>query len=216
MAKNILIYGDSNTHGYNAADGSRFDENTRWTGVCQNLLGDGYNIIEEGLNGRNTCHYIPEAEFLNGLKYITPCVLSKLPLDIICVKLGSNDFDLYLGQTPEMIASNAAKVLKTAKALAEEKYPELPCKYVLMAPLKITEDALTGDFCDSYNEETIEMSERAIDIYERVAAEEGFLFFDANMYAKCCKKDGVHLDAENHKKLGKAFAAWIKDLEEGR
>ena len=26
----IMIYGDSNTHGYNAVDASRFDENTRW------------------------------------------------------------------------------------------------------------------------------------------------------------------------------------------
>ena len=56
----IMIYGDSNTHGYNAVDASRFDENTRWTGVCQNILGDDYVIVEEGLNGRNTCYDVPD------------------------------------------------------------------------------------------------------------------------------------------------------------
>ena len=29
--KKIICYGDSNTFGYNPKDGSRFDENIRWT-----------------------------------------------------------------------------------------------------------------------------------------------------------------------------------------
>ena len=33
--KNILCFGDSNTYGYNPADGSRFPENVRWTGLLQ-------------------------------------------------------------------------------------------------------------------------------------------------------------------------------------
>ena len=85
MKKRIMIYGDSNTHGYNAENGSRFDMDTRWTGVCQKILGEDYLIVEEGLNGRNTCHDDPEAPFLNGLSYIVPCVLSQMPLDLICV-----------------------------------------------------------------------------------------------------------------------------------
>lgn len=47
MKKRIMIYGDSNTYGYNAEDGGRFVKNTRWTGVCQQLLGDRYIIVEE-------------------------------------------------------------------------------------------------------------------------------------------------------------------------
>lgn len=211
MKKRIMIYGDSNTHGYNAEDGSRFDENTRWTGVCQNILGEDYVIVEEGLNGRNTCHSIPGEEYKNGLAYILPCVLSQLPLDMICVKLGSNDFDPMLDPDPVKIAQSAADILKLAVMAAEEKYPERPCKYVLMAPLNATEDALTGDFAEYYDRETVELSKEGPAAYKAQAEKDGFMYFDANEFAVCCKKDGVHLDEENHKKLGEAMAAWIKE-----
>lgn len=215
MKKRIMIYGDSNTHGYNAEDGSRFDENTRWTGVCQQLLGDDYVIVEEGLNGRNTCHDDPMFPHHNGLAYIITCTLSQLPLDMICVKLGSNDFDPMLSPVPEQVAANAAKVLKLAKMANDEKYPGNNCKYVLMAPLKATEDVLTGDFAEYYDRRTMELSWEAPAAYKTQAEKDGFLYFDANEVAECCKKDGVHLDAANHKKLGIAMAAWIKNEMEG-
>ena len=63
--KRILIYGDSNTHGFRVDNGLRYDRNTRWTGVCQNLLGEEYEILEEGLNGRTTCHDDYGLEFRN-------------------------------------------------------------------------------------------------------------------------------------------------------
>ena len=212
MKKRIMRYGYSNTYGYNAEDGGRFDENTRWTGVCQQLLGDRYVIVEEGLNGRNTCHYSPEAPFRNGLAYILPCVLSQLPLDMICVKLGSNDFSPELEPTPERVAENAAKVLRLAREASEEAYPGRSCKYVLMAPLKATEDVLKGDFAEGFDDELVAMTEAAPEAFRRQAEKDGFLFFDANMHAVCGKKDGVHLDAENHRKLGEAMAAWIKSI----
>ncbi len=214
MKKRIMIYGDSNTHGYNAEDGSRFDENTRWTGVCQNIMGDGYVIVEEGLNGRNTCHDDPMFPHHNGLAYIITCTLSQLPLDMICVKLGSNDFDPMFHPVPEEVAANAAKVLKAAKRANEEKYPGRPCQYVLMAPLNATDDALTGDFAEYYDEETVALSRKAPEAFAKQAEKDGFLYFNANDHAVCCKKDGVHLDAENHKKLGEAFAAWLKETME--
>lgn len=211
MKKRILIYGDSNTHGFNAETGGRFDENTRWTGVCQKLLGEDYVILEEGLNGRTTCIDDPAAPFRNGLAYIVPCILSKLPLDVICVKLGSNDLDVNMRYTPEMIAENAAKVLKTAKAAVLAEYPDSQCQYVLMAPLEATEAAPYGPFGDSYDERTVEISKTMAAAFEKQAEKDGFLFFDTNLYARCGEPDGVHLDAENHKKMGVAFASWIRE-----
>ena len=211
MKKRIMIYGDSNTYGYNAADGGRFDENTRWTGVCQNILGDEYTIVEEGLNGRSTCRDDKEAPFRNGLAYMLPCVLSQLPLDMICVKLGSNDFAPELDSDPQKIAENAARVLKLAKTASEENYPQRHCKYVLMAPLKATRDVFDGDFAGHYDERTLALSEQAPEAYRAQAEKDGFLFFDANEYAVCGRIDGVHMDAENHIKLGEAFAKWVKE-----
>ena len=41
MKKRILCFGDSNTWGYNAVEGNRYDEDTRWTMRLQKQLGDG-------------------------------------------------------------------------------------------------------------------------------------------------------------------------------
>ena len=50
--KKFLCYGDSNTFGYNSLDSTRFDDKTRWTALLQNSLGNGYEIIEEGMCDR--------------------------------------------------------------------------------------------------------------------------------------------------------------------
>lgn len=64
--KNVLCFGDSNTYGYDPAgmrDGTavRYAYDVRWCGVAQRDLGEGWHVIEEGLNGRTTvrddmCH----------------------------------------------------------------------------------------------------------------------------------------------------------------
>ena len=50
--KRIVCFGDSNTWGYNPKTGERYDENTRWPMRMQQILGDAYQVIEEGQNGR--------------------------------------------------------------------------------------------------------------------------------------------------------------------
>ena len=51
MKKRVLCFGDSNTWGFNGEDGSRFEEDVRWTGILQRLLGEEDTVIEEGHNG---------------------------------------------------------------------------------------------------------------------------------------------------------------------
>ena len=51
----VLCFGDSNTWGFVPSVGLRYDENTRWTRVLGKLLGEKYEIIEEGLNSRTIC-----------------------------------------------------------------------------------------------------------------------------------------------------------------
>ena len=51
--RNILCFGDSNTYGHNPS-GGRWPLHERWPGILQELLGEEYHIIEEGLCGRTT------------------------------------------------------------------------------------------------------------------------------------------------------------------
>ena len=46
--KRIVCFGDSNTWGYDPVNHTRYDEETRWTMVLQSLLGEEYQMIEEG------------------------------------------------------------------------------------------------------------------------------------------------------------------------
>lgn len=210
--KRILIYGDSNTHGFRIEDGLRFGSDIRWTGVCQNQLGKKYEILEEGLNGRTTCHDEWGMEFRNGLKYIEPCIRTHLPLDAVCVMLGSNDLKAEFGQTAEYIAKNAAEVLEKACQVVESKYPGRKCRYVLIAPVEVSEDLLNGPFgWDFQGQKAIDESRRFSECFRHQAEEHGFLYFDASVHARPGIIDGLHLDAENHGKLGRAFAEFLEN-----
>lgn len=214
--KKILIYGDSNTHGFRVDNGLRFDQKTRWTGVCQNLLGEEYEILEEGLNGRTTCHDDYGMEFRNGLTYIEPCIRTHLPLDMVCVMLGSNDLKTCFVGSAEpadaatIIAENAARVLDKARWVVNSKYPDAKCKYVLISPPEVGAELLIGPFSFDFNGvKTIETSKFFASAFAAQAASKDFLFFDAAKFAKPGLIDGLHLDAENHGKLGKAFVEWV-------
>ena len=90
--KRVLCYGDSITWGYNPADGLRMNDDQRWTGVLKNGLGEGYTVIEEGLNGRTTVWDDPlKGTYKNGLNYLVPCLASQRPLDFVVLLLGTND-----------------------------------------------------------------------------------------------------------------------------
>ena len=87
----FLPVGDSNTHGYCAMNDGRFDENERWTCLLQKNLGEDYLVLEEGLSGRTTCFQEPLFEGLSGLDYIYPCLMSREPVDLLVIMLGTND-----------------------------------------------------------------------------------------------------------------------------
>ena len=64
--KTVLCYGDSNTWGYDPSTAQRYAMDERWTGVLRQEIGNGYLIIEEGLNGRTTVWDDPIEGYKNG------------------------------------------------------------------------------------------------------------------------------------------------------
>lgn len=90
--KNVLCYGDSNTHGYDGVTGGRFPWGVRWTSLVQEALKEEQvRIIEEGQNGRTTVWDDPIEGMKSGLKYLIPCLESHSPLDVVVLMLGTND-----------------------------------------------------------------------------------------------------------------------------
>lgn len=91
MGKRILCIGDSNTWGYIPGSGERYEKNVRWTGKLAQTLGENYEVIEEGMNGRTTAFTDKIEPGTAALDYLYPCLISQFPLDYIIVMLGTND-----------------------------------------------------------------------------------------------------------------------------
>jgi lysophospholipase L1-like esterase len=59
--------------------------------LLQEHLGDGWEVIAEGLSGRTATIERPDSEGRNGLPYLLPCLLSHAPVDVVVIFLGTND-----------------------------------------------------------------------------------------------------------------------------
>jgi len=75
--KRILIYGDSNSWGYDVTRYlpeinayQRMSEDARWPGLVRTMLGPGYHVIEDALNGRTTLQEDPYLPYRNGLNRV--------------------------------------------------------------------------------------------------------------------------------------------------
>ena len=126
--KTILCYGDSNTYGFNPANGLRYPKSVRWTGRLQELLGNNYIIIEEGCNGRTTIFDDPIDGWKNGLSYLKPCLNTHKPIDIVILMLGSNDLKSTFHASAEEISKGAKRLIEEIYDFAGEKqtfYPEV-------------------------------------------------------------------------------------------
>ena len=89
--RRVLCFGDSNTYGYDPARDGRYGDDERYPMVLQDLLGDGWSVVEEGLPGRTAVFDDPITEGMNGLRVITPVLMSHAPLDTVTIMLGTND-----------------------------------------------------------------------------------------------------------------------------
>ena len=133
--KNILCFGDSNTWGYAPITKTRFDENTRWTGVLQKQLGQNYRIIEEGLNGRTTVHNEEGRPFRNGSDLLPVLMESHAPLDLVIIMLGTNDLKTKFNSTAQQIAENIKFVCELA--INNEYNPK--AQILLISPTLVVE-----------------------------------------------------------------------------
>ena len=52
--RKLILFGDSNTYGYDPRGlmGGRYPEEARWATIVRKALADSYEVIEEGMNGR--------------------------------------------------------------------------------------------------------------------------------------------------------------------
>jgi lysophospholipase L1-like esterase len=178
LLMNILCFGDSNTYGFIAGSGGRYDENTRWTRLLQKKLGSSYYVIEEGLNGRTTVFDDPEKKFMNGSEYLEMCIATHRPIDLVIVMLGTNDTKERYHAEPSDIARGMERLVKILRD------PSVYHKEVLIvSPIHISESILKSEYCDSFHGlEGMEKSKRLAVEYKRLAKEYHCSF----LCCRCC------------------------------
>jgi len=205
--KEILCFGDSNTWGYDPVTRERFPGDVRWTGVLQAALGQGFRVIEEGLNGRTTVWEDPVEGDKMGRRHLPPCLESQAPLDIVVLMLGTNDTKKRYSAPPTDIAAGVGVLLDiVARSTAGRDGKAPPVLVVAPAPLaKLTE------FAQMF-EGGVEKSRALAPLYAEVATARGCRFFDAGKAISCSDRDGVHFEAAAHRTLGEAVAREVKGI----
>lgn len=214
--KSIVCFGDSNTWGYIPGAGKRYPRDVRWTGVLRQELGDGYEVIEEGLNGRTTVWNDPidtdNDATRNGKAYLAACIKTHFPLDLIIIMLGTNDLKVRFSVTAEDIAKGAGRLAKIVNA-SDCGIDGKPPKVLLVSPMIIPASIERSGFGTMFgNQTSIERSMQFAKYYERVAKENKVEFFDAASVATTSDIDAIHLEAPEHKKLGAALAGKVKEI----
>jgi len=212
--KNILCFGDSNTWGYMPGTaGERYPFEKRWPGVMQRELGEGYQVLEAGLNGRMTVWDDPMSPGRCGKDHLPTILEMHTPLDLVIIALGVNDLkhhmnlmaiDLALGVgvLAQMVQdSGAGRLIGDARVS--------PDVLLLCPALPVQATHPFGHKLDG----AVERSVGLVAAYEEIAKEQDCMCFDANAVANSSAIDGVHLDDASWLRLGKALAGVIKSVE---
>lgn len=209
--RTVLCYGDSNTYGYDPRNGERYSESERWPCLLAGMLGDGYRVIEEGLNGRTTAYDRPDGFWKNGLSYLTPCLGTHKPVDILIFMLGTNDCNADLFLSAEDIARGMEQLVCTAEKMTLELQGFVP-KMLIVVPAAIRPEIEGTPFEYQLSEESIQKSHDIAPLYRKLAEEHGCLFLDATNSAEVTRADCEHLTVTGHRQLAGMIFEIVKDI----
>ncbi len=219
--KRILVYGDSNTWGYIPVESGpteRYAADIRWPGVLQAELGEGYEVIEEGLSARTTD--IPDPTLpnisgagLDGSAALSPIIASHLPLDLVVIMLGTNDVKAQFDRSPFRIGLGMGALVDIVQQTGSGVGTDYPTPEILvLAPPPL------GDLYPEGRAERfaggVEKTQALPQFYEAVAEAAGADFLDVGTLAETDGIDGVHFSAEMHENIGQGVAEKVKSMME--
>jgi lysophospholipase L1-like esterase len=211
----ILVYGDSLSWGIIPNTRQRLTFAGRWPGVMERALldaGHQVRVIEDCLNGRRTAWDDPFKPGRNGLEGVEQRMEINSPLALVILMLGANDFQSVHQYNAWHSGQGLAAVIRAMRRAPIE--PGMPVPPIMVvAPPAITPPV--GKPMWEKFEGAPARSEGAAEAYRAVAAELGCQSFDAGRVVSTSPVDGIHLDADQHQKLGSALAKTVMPVLEG-
>ena len=206
MAKTILCFGDSNTHGsppvQDLGASGRYDRNTRWPTVMAGHLGSDWHVIEEGQPGRTTVHDDPiEGAHRNGLTVLTSLLESHKPIDVIILMLGTNDLKGRFSVNATDIALSLERLIGVIRSFACG--PDgTPPGTLLVSPPPICEVGCLADMFEGGAAKSRGLA-AAVSAAARRA---NVSFLDAGAHIAVSPIDGIHYDEAAHGSLARVMA----------
>lgn len=210
MKKRILCFGDSYTWGYvPGTDHERFPEDIRYPKVLQELLGNDFEVIEEGLNSRTLINEDdrPGKEGRNGSQYLIPCLDSHDPLDLVVLMLGTNElkhkFENSVEEIGTLLKKYFVEVILGRKSQFRDTSPQ-----VLIVSLPIIKEE--AEYASQRYIGGTEKSKDLKEIYSKIAKTNNCHFVSASELE--VGEDGVHLTKDSQIELAKMLSEKIKSL----
>ena len=203
----ILCFGDSNTWGCPPGGGERFPRDVRWPGVLQHLLGDGYYVVEEGLNGRTATLEHPWVEGRSGRPYLLPCCRSHAPLDLVIIFLGTNDLWDHYQLAADDIALACASLVGIVRAAECGRDGATP-RVLLVCPPPIR---ATGPEAAEY-ETAVSKSQGLGKRFAEAAEAVGAELLDLDGVVAYSEEDPIHLEADAHRTLAHSLEPLVRRL----
>jgi lysophospholipase L1-like esterase len=208
----VLVYSDSLTWGIIPNTRERLPFDQRWPGVLENSLnvsGRRVRVIEDCLNGRRTVWNDPFKPGRNGLEGLAQRVEIHSPLSLVILMLGTNDFQFCHPHNNAWSAAQGmvALVNEIRKAPIEPGMPVPPILIVSPPRIRIPQGGIAPKFAGAEHR-----GAGLANAYAQVASELDCHCFDAETVTMASTVDGVHLDSDQHLKLGVALVGIVQSI----
>ena len=211
MARTVLCFGDSNTHGTPpAADlgaSARFDRSTRWPTLMAGHLGADWHVIEEGHPGRTTVHDDPiEGAHRNGLTVLPSLLESHKPIDVVILMLGTNDLKGRFSVNATDIALSLERLIGVIRSFACGPDGTNP-GILLVSPPPILEVGCLADMFEG----GAAKSHGLCAAISAAATRANVSFLDAAAHIAVSPIDGIHYDKATHATLALVLADALRE-----
>ena len=204
--KNILIFGDSNTWGYDVTKYipelgacQRMTESERWPGIVRSSLGPDYFVIEDALNARTIMVDDPWNENRLGIKSLKIALDAHAPLDLVVLQMGCNELKHAFSLSAGMIGYGIEAMVRECK-VSYYAYPAP--KVLLIAPSPTHPDIGKLLFGYVFGPDAYAKSLELGPICRDIAERHGCCFIDcADLHFELNTLDGLHYSKQDHARL---------------
>ncbi len=209
--QHILVYADSLSWGIIPTTRKRLLFEQRWPGVMETRLTTPerkVRVIEDCLNGRRTVWDDPFKPGRNGLVGLAQRIEIHSPLSLVVLMLGTNDFQSMHAHNAWHSSQGILALIAAIRSASIE--PGMPVPDILVvAPPAL--QAPKGPIAPKFAGGEMKCVGLAA-AYRKVCEEADCHFFDAGSVTTTSTVDGVHLDLEQHRILGRALADAVQPL----